>query len=447
MQTKPIALPPASFLILLGLPLCLLVVYLAGTSLGMAAALVLPMLVLGVSFLLSLPLSIYLVTFFLFSGIAWGLELPGGFLLVTLFFIAAWAIEQFLGKEPKIYLDSNMLLILLLMFFLVVSAIDAPWPQNSWAYLLQYGKLILFFFIFTNAINQSHLMRPLMIVATVSVGISVLYGVYALLAALGGGNILEEGLRLRGLTANPNVLGYNLLIIISFLVYSFFLIAEKRSSKIILLLLVAGSILALGATMSRAGLIGLGLLLFLVAWDFRARKWPIIAFVLFVIIGFLMLPPEIIERLSMIFTPYQDTSLRWRARLYAGAIELIQAYPINGLGLGNFIVVSNQFIAKHLGTHNAYLEIWSESGLFAFLAFVGLFLNSRRLLAQAVQHFEGKGDFWLVAIARSLRTSLLVLMFSALFGSIQTYFVLWTLFAMATVMGRLTVNEQPSQQA
>ncbi len=445
MQTKPLALPPFSFLLAVGLPLCLAVVYLANSALGLAAAALIPLVAIGISILFSLPLSIYLVTFFLFSGIAWGLELPGGFLLVTLFFIAAWAIEQFLSKEPNIYLDTNMLLIFLLMFFLVVSMIDAPWPQNSWAYLLQYSKLILFFFIFTNAITEKKLMHTLMIVATVSVAISVLYGVYALLSALGGGNILEEGLRLRGLTANPNVLGYTLLIITSFLVYSFFLTAGKRRTKALLLLLIAGSILALGATMSRAGLIGLALLLFLVAWDFRARKWPIIAFALFVIIGLLLLPPEIIERLSMVFTPYQDTSLRWRARLYAGAIELIQAYPFNGLGMGNFIVVSNQFIAKHLGTHNAYLEIWSESGVFAFLAFVGLFLNSRRLLTQAVRHFERSGDLRLVAIGRSLRTSLLALMFVALFGSIQTYFVLWTLFAMATVMSRLTVDERTVQ--
>lgn len=434
--TAPRAWLSRLVLIIGGVALAVATSLLASSSIGFWSILLLPAAVGLFLVLLSLELATYLITFFVFSGIAWGLELPGGFLLVTLVFISAWVLHQFLEAEPMIYFDSSLPVILLLLLFLVTSLFDAPYPELGFAVLLDFGKILLFYLIFVTAISDERMFRQVFWVAIASVVVSALYGFYQMYQLLQQGTLLPAIVRLRGLTYNPNALALNLVLVVSFFAYLFFLSRDRRVKLLSLGLAVFG-VAAISATVSRAGYIALGVLFLLLAWEFRARRWPVLVVAVLLVLVLLFLPDEYFARLALLLDPMQDASLRWRVRLYLGAVELIQQYPINGLGLGQFVTVSVNYINKPLDTHNTYLQLWAECGPGALLSFLGLFGLAFWRFQHATQYYRERDDVHMQAVCQSLKASVLLIAISAIFGSFQTFYVLWCLFAFGAVAERV----------
>ena len=425
------------FLFLLGTSVCAITIALANSQLGFYAVLVLPLAVLFLIIITSVELTAYLVIFSLFSGIFWGLEIAGGFLLVTLFFIAAWLLQKSQEAEPYLFVDKTLFAIFVYLLFLLISVTDARWPIVSFGMLLIYGKLILFYLIFTNAVDKQIIVKRAIWVLIAAVIISVTYGFYTILGAVSKGQLFETGFRLIGLSANPNALSYYILISIALLAYFFFLTAKKWQAKVLIVLMIIYLTIAQGATLSRGGSIGLAILFLLIIWDFRQRKWPVVIVLIFIAVILLFAPEAYFERLSSLSNIYSDPSLRWRARLSIGAIELIQQYPFNGIGLGNFLVVSNKYIAHHLVTHNTILEVFSESGFLAALSLVILVVIVFRNLMNASAKYAADENWQMYAISRAFRSSLIALSVLSFFDSMQTYFSIWAIFAFATILNRL----------
>ncbi|RMD93776.1 MAG: hypothetical protein D6814_15185 [Calditrichaeota bacterium] len=432
-------------LIITGAVFALITATLANGPLRLIAAFLIPATILVIFIITSTEFSAYLVIFALFSGIFWGLEISGGFLFVTLIFIFAWFLKQFGEAEPKLFLDKTLFAILMYYFFLIASIPDARWPIASYDVLMVYFKLLLFYFIFTNAIDEEKVVKRLTRVLIAAVIISVAYGFYTLLVALGQGKLFETGFRLIGLSANPNALSYYILISIALSSYFFFLTAKKWYIKLSLIFIIIYLTIAQGATLSRGGSIGLAILFLLVIWDFRSRKWPVVAVIAFILIILLFAPKEYFERLSSLSNIWADPSLRWRARLSLGAIELIQQYPFNGLGLGNFLVISNKYINHHLVTHNTLLEVFSESGFAAVVSLVVLVIVVFRNLNYASSTYLKKANYEMYAISRAFRSSLVALCVLSLFDSMQTYFSIWAIFAFSAILNKLARKAEEGQ--
>jgi len=96
-------------------------------------------------------------------------------------------------------------------------------------------------------------------------------------------------------------------------------------------------------------------------------------------------------------TKTQHTSPSFSALMRMGywkdTIEIIKAFPLTGVGIGNFNLQQSRY------THNSYLQIWAEMGILGAAAFLWLIIASFKIGAKKIK--EAKNN--------SLNYSLLLL--------------------------------------
>jgi len=62
-------------------------------------------------------------------------------------------------------------------------------------------------------------------------------------------------------------------------------------------------------------------------------------------------------------------SLSMRFNYWAETIGIIKEFPFTGIGLGNFNLIQSRF------AHNAYLQLWAETGILGLISFLWLVVN------------------------------------------------------------------------
>jgi O-antigen ligase len=130
------------------------------------------------------------------------------------------------------------------------------------------------------------------------------------------------------------------------------------------LLLIAPLIFALFLTKSLGAFFSLflGMTVFFSLRGKLEKKGIIILSGLFVILGLLLL--------ARIATPKQYIhpafSAVMRLSYWQQALRIIRAYPLTGIGLGNFDIPLSRY------AHNSYLEIWAEMGILGLISFIWL---------------------------------------------------------------------------
>src|SRR6185503_10094279 len=88
------------------------------------------------------------------------------------------------------------------------------------------------------------------------------------------------------------------------------------------------------------------------------------------VVVLLSLPPQFVERFAG-FT--SDDASEGRFGIWQNTLRLISAYPLTGVGLGNFYPTIMRYQTVGLGhawtaTHNDYLELLSELGIIGAIA-------------------------------------------------------------------------------
>jgi hypothetical protein len=119
--------------------------------------------------------------------------------------------------------------------------------------------------------------------------------------------------------------------------------------------------------------------------------------------------------LTPLFVNFQQPSLFRRGSLTASSLRIVREFPLFGVGPGNFVAFMNDFRFIQ-PVHNVFLLIFSESGIFSFIFFVGI-------LALALKHSLNQSYFFVFLI------SLLEVIFE---GSLDHYF--WTIHQTALLM-------------
>jgi len=189
------------------------------------------------------------------------------------------------------------------------------------------------------------------------------------LVPLGGGSPML------GVTASfhhYNSLGTYLVFILSLVLASLIYIKGKLKKTLLLALLILLQI-CLILTFSRGSWIGL--LAVLILMLFLSRKINKLIYIFSIYILIMVFFPGIRERTLFIFSPQGDAD---RFIVWQGAFRMIKAHPFLGIGLGTFMANFQEFVSKAMTiqyAHNCYLQIWTESGIFALLSFI-LFIGS-----------------------------------------------------------------------
>jgi len=141
-------------------------------------------------------------------------------------------------------------------------------------------------------------------------------------------------------------------------------------------------------TGSRGGLVGFAALIVLYLLQSSRKGTATILTVLFA--GFLLVAGSAVywERMRTIASYEEDESARSRVEVWKGALDLAQKYPLTGVGLQNFVLLSPMYTVSRARTgggleaHNTYLQTLAEGGVPLLVVFAVMVVGTFRKLTR-----------------------------------------------------------------
>ena len=176
---------------------------------------------------------------------------------------------------------------------------------------------------------------------------------------------------------NPNNFA-ELLVMLTPFTYALFLNAKSWRGKLASLFSLGVCGIALGFTYSRSGWLGFALatVVFIAFWN-----WKLIPLIIALGICCIPLLPETIYNRILTIGNTKDTSTSYRFAIYKASGVLMEDYWLRGVGLGSDILTKTfrgyppMFDGNFpIHTHNNYLQVWAEMGLFGVISFIAALL-------------------------------------------------------------------------
>ncbi len=200
--------------------------------------------------------------------------------------------------------------------------------------------------------------------------------------------------------------------------------------KIVYWICVVSFLLLLLFTGSRGGVLGFlgaaAVLLYYYSIG-RLRQLFFLGLILVTILVFTV-PPEFWSRTATIMHPETagDLSIDLRIANYQAAVKMFLDHPLTGVGLRNFQFNCEDYgaLAK-LVVHNTYLEILTGGGLLCFIPFLLIIGDSWRKLGVRQIHDGSIRDLLIC-----LKASLVSLLITSSFLSVENKKIMWLLFAL-----------------
>lgn len=239
--------------------------------------------------------------------------------------------------------------------------------------------------------------------------------------------------RIQASFVHPNDFGSYIIFILP-LTFCFFSSCLKKNQRVFLVINCLIGCFCLLKTSSRGAWIGF-LIGVIIYFFFYKKKISII--VPLAAIFLIILSPNGFDRLKSLFTPEQNTVWE-RVQLWKGTWNMVKVHPFFGFGVNTF---SRYFLeykpaAYHdiRYTHNSYLQMWSEIGIFGLLAFLSIIFtilkitlrDMRKKIQNGLEGFILLGlvtGYIAFLIQSGLDTNLFSLVLTTLFWVMTAYLV------------------------
>lgn len=202
---------------------------------------------------------------------------------------------------------------------------------------------------------------------------------------------------------------------------------------------------AIGMTYSRSSWLGLALaaVIFLALMDWRFL--PAMLVVGGCAIPFL--PRTILNRILTIGN-MKDSSARYRIAIYEDTARLLKDYGVTGVGLGSdvtrrvFLHYPTLYDGNYpIHTHNNYLQMWAEIGIFGLLAYLGLMVVQVRESLRAFRKADKQLRRILAAALGGLVGLLAIGLVEYTWFYPRNMFLFWILFAVIASAVKLIETE------
>ncbi|MBO5142554.1 MAG: O-antigen ligase family protein [Clostridia bacterium] len=302
-------------------------------------------------------------------------------LLFVLASIGSFILKILLEEDFKFrYTPLNSWVIMFILIY-ALSAIFSLSVITSMQIAMLVISFILFYFVIINSITTQKQLNA-MLGIFVGIGLIIaLYGIYQYLFAgtFASGSFVDKTMfqdittRVSGTFENPNVMGEYLLLVIP-VALTYFFNQKGWIKKIISLGIVGIMVVSLALTYSRGCYLGIAACVgvFLLLVNIKS----IILFLAGIITMPFVLPASIMNRLTSIGNT-NDSSTSYRISIWKGALDMIKDYWYRPIGQGTVAFNSIYPLYSYSGvgaehTHNLFLQILIETGIFGFVAFVGL---------------------------------------------------------------------------
>jgi len=221
---------------------------------------------------------------------------------------------------------------------------------------------------------------------------------------------------------------------------------DTWKARILYLILAICFVAGIILSFSRGAVIALVAVLAMILWRERRRRSVWFLGVVIILLTLFLAPISFWERLETLRRFTGEASLHRRYLLFMEALELFTEHPLLGIGVGNFMPHSIWVIPVPQVVHNMYLEVAVETGVFGLLALLGTLGLSLGYFKRAGHLFRERRDFEMALILEGLRIGFIGLLVAALFLSIQTFFVLWTVMGLSVVAKHLARERQVVSQ-
>lgn len=370
-------------------------------------------------------------------------------LVILALTVISFIIRLIINKDFKLKKIPFIYSIIFFMIPLTISAITSFTRGASLQKLVVYIISFIALFLIVNLIDSKKKLYFLIlaiIIASILVSVYGLYQ-YKLGAAVKDSWVdreLNPGLRTRVYSTleNPNILAEYLILIIP-LTFAVFWTCKKNLNRLFFLFAVGIQCLCLLLTFSRGG--WLGIVLAMVVFAIFVDRRLLILYLL-AGIGLIIVSPEVVMTRIATISNTQDSSTAFRFSLWMAALDMIRDYWTTGVGLGYtaFKAIYPQYMrlgimAVH--THNIYLQMFIETGIFGFIGFViFIFNNVRCNLIAFVKGIDKRTKAIAMAILSSISGLMLHGLVEYIFFENRIILMFWILIAIGMVNFNLEHN-------
>lgn len=259
----------------------------------------------------------------------------------------------------------------------------------------------------------------------------------------------EAAVRVAGQSGHSNWLAMTLILLLPLNAY-WFQRTHRRWMKPVIIVATGLELAVLVMTYTRLGFLALTLVFsLLLLWRvIRVTPLRVFGVMLIGVVGFSMLPQAYIER---VFSPKQyveSQSVRSRVDLQNAALRYGTENPVFGLGIGGFgmeyvregsetatqmryVVETQGWQAIFIGTHNMYLQLYSDSGIVGLALFLLFYYFMFRNLRRSHRHYVAEGDKTGVVMTTVLQICLVAFLFCAVFLHALHQPIWWIMAALA----------------
>jgi O-antigen ligase len=290
--------------------------------------------------------------------------------------LAAMAVRRMASGQTITKVNAEVVGVLALGAVIVLTIPFSFWPGGSLTLFSDiYVKIILIFALMMSTLTTPKRLWQMTWIMVIASGYIALRGVID----YSRGVNLVEGDRLRGAVGgmfeNPNDLALNL---VTFMAPAlFFAFQDTRLTRRIVALGIAGIMLAaIICTKSRSGFIGLAAMTVVVGYYLlRDRPGTIFAIIFAGLLTLPAMPQSFWDRMGTIADAEaeQTGSRAQRLQLFTQGIQVFANNPLTGVGAGQFQNYDGpEMIERWRVTHNVWLQVAADLGLFGLFAFAFL---------------------------------------------------------------------------
>lgn len=360
---------------------------------------------------------------------------------------------------------------LFFLFTQIVSIIHATDLKMLIIQVIRMCSFVVLYYIIVNLVTDKAALKKFLLVLLIAFMIAAWMGIYEILtgvnilvlrwgadinnSSLATGTLLHKAevsqssnpaissqmLRISGVQGSPDFLAFAM-IFPSVLSFLFFYLYKSWFARIAMVGFFFLFVLNILGTVTRGGVIALGISI-VVFWHFlKVRHKPLITFA--VVIAFLILafsliaimPSSAYERLTF---QSDSSTVSNRAGMMKMAISMIKDHPFTGIGAGNYTRVARRYLdpsvpRSDLVLHNCFLSAWVETGILGFIAYIALYFFAAWNIYVVIS--ESK-DRFLNATAAAFMAILAAYFFYANIDPMMINERYWIFFALTVVVYNL----------
>jgi putative inorganic carbon (hco3(-)) transporter len=341
-----------------------------------------------------------------------------------------------LATKRRLLVDRSHALIVLILGVAVVSTLQARDVPQAFSTTVRYASFVALYLVVSQFVNDHRLQRRIVWVLS---GASTVAGLLAIR------NFLDETTYQAALPyTNHNDTAF---VLATTLPLTFWLLRERWALRLLAVGMIGVISASILLSFSRGALVGLAAAAVFQLVTHRRHVLLLVAgtaIALVTTIALIQANPGQVETGYEAKQRVAEYNVSSRLEAWGGAVDLIEANPLLGVGPGNFREYYYEVTGNPPGTpnllvvHNAFLDVGAELGVVAmilFVAYTGLILWRSTIATRRESGLPG--------YATALRSALIVGVVASLFLSEQYYAPLWLLGALATALWRERGASEP----